>query len=135
MLFPKPFHLHAQLILSICIVILNLLMILCHSTIIYQMNFKNKKDIRGKSKDNPRVPILCVVIAIVFVIFTLPYATLRLSLEHVLFWDNYILVWNSGMNSIVYFFRNKIKRYQRKKTPKQINPTKEICDIKNTQQL
>ena len=121
---PQPFHIHAQIVLSICIVTLDLLMILCYSTIIYQMSFKHKIDISNKSKQNHRLPILCVVIVIVFVIFTSPYAITRFCLGYVPFWANYVLIWNSGMNSIVYFFRNKIERQQRRKKAKEKNWTK-----------
>ena len=133
LLSPQPFHIHAQIVLSIYIVTLDLLMILCYSTIIYQMSFKHKIDISNKSKQNHRLPILCMVIVIVFVIFTLPHAIARFYLGYVLFWANYVLIWNSRMNSIVYFFRNKIEKQQRRKTPKEKNWTKGTCDIINTQ--
>ena len=132
-LLPQPFHIHAQIVLSICIVTLDLIMILCYSLIIYQMSFKHKKDISNKSNQNHRLPILCVVIVIVFVIFTLPYAIARFYLGYVPFWANYVLIWNSGMNSIVYFFRNKIEKQQRRKAPKEKNWTKGTCDTTNTQ--
>lgn len=132
-LLPQPFHIHAQRVLSICIVTLDLIMILCYSTIIYQMSFKHKKVISNKSSQNHRLPILCVIIVIVFAIFTLPYAIARFYLGHVPFWANYVLIWNSGMNSIVYFFRSKIEKQQRRKTPKDKNWTKGTCDIINTQ--
>ena len=68
------------------------------------MNVMNKRNIARKSGKENRLPILCVVIAGVFVIFILPYATTRFYLGYVPFWANYILILNSGMNSIVHFF-------------------------------
>ena len=105
----RRFQQTAQLVLSIIIVILDLLMILCYFTIIYHVSYKNRKGMRTKRAEDQRLPVLCVVIASVFVTFTLPFAATRLYLGYVPFWANYCLILNSGMNSIVYFFRKKIE--------------------------
>ena len=110
----RRFQHAAQLVLSIIIVILDLLMILCYSTIIFHMSYKNSKGMRTKRAEDQRLPVLCVVIASVFVTFTLPFAATRFYLGHVPFWANYVLILNSGMNSIVYFFRKKIEIWQSK---------------------
>ena len=106
----------AQLVLSIVIVTLDFLMIFCYSTIIYQMSFKNRKTVATPAEDDHQLPFLCVFIAGVFVMFTLPYVATRFYLGYVPFWANYILILNSGMNSIVYFFRQRIEKYHSKKT-------------------
>ena len=110
----KHFRYTAQLVLSIIIVISDLLMILCYSTIMFHMSYKNSKDIRTKRAEDQRLPVLCVAIATVFVTFTLPFAATRLYLGYVPFWANYALILNSGMNSIVYFFRKRIEIWQSK---------------------
>ena len=104
-----------QLVLSIVIATMDVLMVLCYCTIIYQMSFKNRKKIVTKSAEDERLPILCVVIAAVFVLFTLPYAVTRFYLGKIRFWANFILLLNSGVNSVVYFFRRKLETYQMKK--------------------
>lgn len=94
------------------------------------MNVMNKRNIARKSGKENRLPILCVVIAGVFVIFILPYATTRFYLGYVPFWANYILILNSGMNSIVYFFRQRIEEYHIRETTntQQINTIKSTCE-------
>ena len=104
-----------QLVLSIVIVTMDVLMVLCYCTIIYQTSSKNRKRIVTKSAEDERLPILCVVIAAVFVLFTLPYAIAKIFLGKIPFWANFMLLLNSGMNSIVYFFRRKFEMYQMKK--------------------
>ena len=124
------FQPNAQLVLSIVIVTLDLLMVSCYSTIIYQMNFMNKRNMVRKSKKKHRLPVLCVVIAGVFVIFTLPYAITRFFVGYVPFWANYFLILNSGVNSIVYFFRQRIEKYQSRETTntQQIHTIKSTCE-------
>ena len=112
----RRFQPKAQLVLSIVIATLDFLMVTCYSTIIYRMIFMNKRNIARKSGKENRLPLLCVVIAGVFVMFTLPYAATRFYLGYVPFWANYILILNSGMNSIVYFFRQRIERYHSRET-------------------
>ena len=102
-----------QLVLSILIVIMDLLIILCYSAIIYQINYKNRKPVVIKNEEDQRLPIVCVAIAGVFVIFTLPYAIARLCLGRITFLASWALIVNSGINSIVYFFRKRIEKYVR----------------------
>ena len=45
--------------------------------------------------------------------FTLPYALSRFATGIVPFVPNFFLTLNSGMNSIIYFFRGKISAYYR----------------------
>lgn len=100
-----------QLVISILIVIMDLLIILCYSVIIYQMNYKNRKAVATKNEEAQRLPMICMAIASVFVVFTLPYAITRFYLGRTPFLANWALNLNSGMNSIVYFFRKRIEKY------------------------
>lgn len=82
------------------------------------MSFKNRKTVAAPAENDHQLPFLCLFIAGVFVMFTLPYAATRFYLGHVPFWANYILTLNSGMNSVIYFFRQRIENYYNKKTSK-----------------
>ena len=103
-----------QLVLSISIIASDVLMILCYCTIIYQMNYKSRKCKTAKSKKDEGLSLLCVFIAGVFVIFTLPFAITRFYLKIAHPWAKICLILNSGMNSIVYFFRHRFESYQSK---------------------
>ena len=100
-----------KVVLSSLIVIMDFLIILCYSAIIYQMNYKNRKAAVIKNEEDQRLPIVCVAIAGVFVVFTLPYAITTFCLERVPFLANWALILNSGINSTVYFFRKRIEKY------------------------
>ena len=104
--FPKDI----QLVLSIVIIMLDFSMVISYSIIIYKMSYKKTENVVSKTAEDERLPILCVVIATVFVLFTMPYAVARFSFGSVPFWANFILLLNSGMNSLVYFFRRKIEK-------------------------
>ena len=104
-----------QLVLSIVIVVLDFSMVVSYGIIIYRMSFKKRKKLTPKSAKHERLPILCVLIAAVFVLFTMPYAIARVSFGSVPFWANFILLLNSGMNSLVYFFRQKIEKHHKHK--------------------
>ena len=103
-----------ELVLSVSIVASDLLMILCYSTIIYQMSYKSRKCKTTKSKKDEGLPLLCLFIAGVFVVFTLPWAIARFYLGRVPFWARMCLILNSGMNCVVYFFRRRLKSFQSK---------------------
>ena len=104
-----------QLVLSIVIVVLDFSMVVSYGIIIYRMSYKKRKKLTPKSAKHERLPILCVLIAAVFVLFTMPYAITRVSFGSVPFWANFILLLNSGMNSLVYFFRQKIEKHNKQK--------------------
>ena len=104
-----------QLVLSIVIVVLDFSMVVSYGIIIYRMSYKKRKKLTPKSAKHERLPILCVLIAAVFVLFTMPYAITRFSFGSVPFWANFILLLNSGMNSLVYFFRQKIEKHHKHK--------------------
>lgn len=127
------FQKNIQLVLSIIIIVLDFFMVLCYSTIIYQMWYKTEDGKTIKNDDDEHLPILCVIIASVFVLFTLPYAMCRLLIGKVRFWANFTLLLNSGMNSVVYFFRRRIEKCQRKRSKRcQTESTKNVLNIKRT---
>ena len=103
-----------ELVLSVSIVASDLLTILCYSTIIYQMSYKSRKCKTTKCKKDEGLPLLCLFIAGVFVVFTLPWAIARFYLGCVPFWARMCLILNSGMNCVVYFFRHRLKSFQSK---------------------
>ena len=65
------------------------------------MSYKSGKYITIKTIEDQRLPVICVVTAGVFLIFTLPFASTRFSLGYLPIWGNCFLIWNSGMNSII----------------------------------
>ena len=65
------------------------------------MSYKSCKYITTKRIEDQQLPVICVVTASVFLIFTLPFASTRFSLGYLPIWGNYFLIWNSGMNSVI----------------------------------
>ena len=93
-----------ELTLSVVIILADIMIILCYSLVIYMTTCKRK--ISRTQDRSKRLPFVCVAIAATFVLFTFPYAVVRLATGQVPIWANFLLVTNSGMNSLVYFFRN-----------------------------
>lgn len=96
--------------LSVTIIIADVTIVLTYSIIIYVTTFKTRKMSRVR-KQSSKLPVICLAVAGTFVLFTLPYAVARLAFDYVSFETSIVLVLNSGMNSIVYFFRRKISFY------------------------
>ena len=109
-----------QLLLSVCIVHADALMVVCYSSIIYLTRIKKKK-VQSVSEASNRLPIICLCIGATFVICTLPFAIAKFSLGRVVFWADVPLILNSGMNSIVYFFRAKVNKYHFRKKKKELS--------------
>ena len=104
----NSFQKDMRLTISVIIIIADIIMITCYSLIIYAMNFKNRASgSRGQLK---KLPAICIAIVLTFILFTLPFATINLATGKISFWANMILIANSGMNSIVYFFRGKLPK-------------------------
>ena len=77
--------------------------------IIYTVR-KSSGNLAAKSDNTERkVSTICILIATVFIGFTLPYALARLIEGTIPPWANFVLIANSGMNSVVYCFRKKCK--------------------------
>ena len=104
-----------QLVLSVTIIVADVTIVASYFIIIFLTTSRRKK-ISSSVKKSNRISTICVAIAGTFVLFTLPYAAARFTIGAATFWADFILVLNSGMNSIVYFFRVKILRYYRNKT-------------------
>ena len=99
--------------LSVVIIVADILIFTLYSLIIYHASSKNKMS-SNKIK-NKKLTIVCLAIGATFVLLTSPFVIAKLVLGYVPSWANRTLIMNSGMNSIVYFFRAKIKACRRKK--------------------
>ena len=98
---------------AILILVADVGFILCNTAIVYLLSRKKKIQTNSLSSRNTerKVSIICVVVTLTFVLFTMPYAFCKLSTNSVPVWANILLVVNSGMNSIIYFFRARIERF------------------------
>ena len=117
---PPKYFTDAQFTLPLAIIIADILIFIFYSLIIYYTSSKTIKS--NKTKDR-KLPIICMAIAATFIFLTLPYVVTRLILGSTPFWANLTLLMNSGMNSIVYFFRGKLETYQRAKSFKNVYTT------------
>ena len=108
-----------EMIVSITIIVVDIVIIFSYSIIIYHHRLKNKVATQ-LTKRQKKLPIICIILGATFVLFTLPFALLVFTMEDVPFYANVILVGNSGVNSIVYFFRDKIEERVHKNATKKI---------------
>ena len=113
-----------QDLLSYFLLTADSLLVIVYSIIVYKVRFQNKHNSVRGDKDHVteiKVSLLCVFVAASFVLFTIPYALNRLATAKIQFWANIILVSNSGMNSVIYFFRNycenRLERRRKKDAP------------------
>ena len=122
-----------QFTLSVIIIIADIVIISSYSLIIYLTTFKTKK-VSSAQKPSNKLPIICIAIAATFVMFTLPYAVATFVIGVATFWPNFMLVLNSGVNSIVYFFRIKISKFCQNKRKKDhmINSDTETVSVSLT---
>ena len=97
---------HLQMILSVTLVIADFIIISSYFLVIYVTTVKRKKISKTHDKIS-KLLIICTIIGTTFVLFTIPYAVARFILGKVPFWASFIIVLNSGMNSVIYFFRGK----------------------------
>ena len=107
--------------LSYIIIVADVTFIACNIVIVYILSRHQKKmvhqipssSIKNNSMAKERkVSVICLIVTLTFVLFTFPFAVMKLfsSTNAVPFWANILLVVNSGMNSIVYFFRARIEK-------------------------
>lgn len=107
--------------LAYVILIADVIFIATNAAVVYIIQSKRRQaDILNKntfSKGENKASIVCVLIALIFVVLTLPYSIVTLIHKEVPYWMNVPLFFNSVLNSIIYFFRNKcmICLAQRKK--------------------
>ena len=97
-----------EMIVSITIIAVDVVMIVSYFIIIYHYRLKNRVA-TYQTKLQKKLPIICILLGATFVLFTLPFALLVFTMEDVPFYANVILVGDSGVNSIVYFFREKFE--------------------------
>ena len=107
--------------LSYIIIVADVTFIACNIAIVYILSRHQKKKMHqissssiknsGMTKER-KVSVICLIVTLTFVLFTFPFTVMRLSgsTNAVSFWANILLVVNSGMNSIVYFFRARIEK-------------------------
>ncbi|XP_066923878.1 uncharacterized protein [Clytia hemisphaerica] len=110
-----------RLLLSGFILGADILLVLIYSLIMYRVRLAKKKaklHHQQKTSHN-KVNLVCVFVAGSFIMFTVPYALNRIITGEGQFWVNVILVSNSGMNSIIYFFRNRCEEEVQKKRKKE----------------
>ena len=98
-------------LLSYVIIGADALLVICYAVIIYTVKFRKVKS--NKNKTQNKIRIVCVFIMLLFVAFTLPYAIETLSSSEPWFEFDLIIISNSGMNSIIYFFRNKCGKHSK----------------------
>ena len=110
--------------LSVVIIIADIAMVASYSLIIYEAALK-RKVASNQGKFN-KLPFVCLAIVATFILFTLPYAVVKLATGKIPFWANFILISNSAMNSIVYFFRGKILKCRQMNIKKEAVPQKLI---------
>ena len=112
---PPGFVTVAQLTLSVAIIIADILIFIFYTLIIY---YTSSKTIKSNKTMDKNLPIICMAIGAMFIFLTLPYVVARLTLGSAPFWANLTLLMNSGMNSVVYFFRGKFEVHQQARSVK-----------------
>ena len=121
--FPKG----VEFVLSVIIILADFIMTFSYSLIILKTTLKKKKP-SSNQEQSYKLQVVCIAIGSTFVLFTLPYAIARFTLGMTPVWASFILVLNSGMNSIVYFFRGKASEYHRsfRKSLKQMHSRRKM---------
>ena len=114
---PPSFITDAQLTSPVAIIIADILIFSFYSLIIY---YSTSKTIKSNETKDRKLPIISVAIGVTFIFLTLPYVVARLTLGSAPCRANLALLMNSGMNSVVYFFLEKLEVYQRANTVKHI---------------
>ena len=109
--------------LSVVIIIADIAMVASYSLIIHETSLKrNVTTNQGKLK---KLPFVCLAIVVTFILF-IPYAVVKLAAGKIPFWANLILISNSAINSIVYFFRGKILKCCQMNIKKDAEPQRRI---------
>ena len=113
----EKYKLFIQDLLSWFIIGADTLLICLYSLIIYRVHVSNRDaKIQSQSDHSTnKIGLVCVFVAASFVLFTLPYAVSTLVSGAAGFWANIILVSNSGLNCVVYFFKNRCEHAAQQK--------------------
>ena len=95
----------------------DILLIFLYALIIYRVRASNQNSqVKSKSHHSTnKVGLVCIFVAASFVLFTIPYGLKTFVSGDAGFWTNIILVGNSGMNSVIYFFKNRCERAAKQK--------------------
>ena len=90
----------------------DILLICLYALIIYRVRASNQESqVKSKSRHSTnKIGLVCIFVAASFVLFTIPYVLNTFFNGDASFWANIILVGNSGMNSVIYFFKNRCER-------------------------
>ena len=108
---------NVRLAISVIILFADVVFIASYSFIIYKIRQDNKfKKVNKSTVDldsEKRMLIVCIVVTLLFVLFTTPYTINRIIIGSKSFWTNALLVINSGVNSIAYFFRGRYQDWRR----------------------
>ena len=106
-----------KLAVSITILCADVAYITSYSFIIHrirQNSNMNKVNKANVDLDNEKkILVVCILVALIFVLFTTPYAIARIYIGETPFWTNALLVINSGVNSIAYFFRGRFQDWRK----------------------
>ena len=101
--------------ISILILCADFIFIISYSGIIYEIRRTNKSQNRsgvGTNQNGDRkILIVCVIVALVFVLLASPFAVSRLATGSSPMWSDILLFMNPGANSIVYFFRRRCQKW------------------------
>uniref|UniRef100_A0A7M5VH41 G-protein coupled receptors family 1 profile domain-containing protein n=1 Tax=Clytia hemisphaerica TaxID=252671 RepID=A0A7M5VH41_9CNID len=98
--------------LSFIIIFADVALVTIYSILMFAIiqHHRNNKHLNAAKDGNlKRVLLICILIAMAFVFFTLPYAILNLSLTKHPLWASLFLVTNSGINSVVFFVRGEYR--------------------------
>ena len=115
-----------EFVLSVVIILADFIMTFSYSLIIFKSSLKKKKTSSNQEYSH-KLQRVCIAIGTTFVLFTLPYAIARFKHGKTPIWASFILVLNSGMNSIIYFFRGKTSHRSVRKSLKQMQSNHKVA--------
>lgn len=110
----STFESQMQFLLSIFIIVTDIIMVISYTVIIYVVSMKRSKTERA-TNNRKRLPVICLAIGVTIIICTMPFAVTRFAMSMIIFWVNVILIANSGLNSVIYFFRGRVGQSNQKK--------------------
>ena len=103
----SKFESQMHFLLSIFVIMTDITMIISYAVIVYVVSIKRNK-IKRTTNKRKRLLVICLAIGATFIIFTLPFAVTRFTMGMIIFWANMILITNSGLISMIYFFRGRL---------------------------
>ena len=101
--------------IAILVLISDAVFLIFNTILIYMIKKKEtvteNKEGRCQMKSTERAVLrVCVVITIMFVFFTAPWAIIKLTAGQGPSWTHILLILNSAVNSVVYFFKGYLKQ-------------------------